>query len=207
MRYWLYSEGNIIGPYTPADLLGLPAFGQGSLVCPEHATGEAAEDWKPAEQVAEISAAMSVGVGGVVDGGGIAGFYSMESGYPSGAGQYYDYKFQDGTSYSSALEAIESVLGAYKEETASPALKPEDEDRALLDKFDVRLSRIQEELEAARWEKNLLLEKMRLKESEEQKTRERMAELEARLKDAMDGRFPVPAAPESPAPERPETPS
>ncbi|MDT8287131.1 MAG: hypothetical protein RQ748_08495, partial [Elusimicrobiales bacterium] len=206
MRYWLYSEGNIIGPYTPADLLGLPAFGQGSLVCAEHSNGEAADDWKPAEQVAEISAAMSVGVGGVIDGGGIAGFYSMESGYPSGAGQYYDYKFQDGSSYSSALEAIDSVLGAYKEEPSSPALKPEDEDSALLDKFDVRLSKIQEELEAARWEKNLLLEKMRLKETEERKTRDRMAELEARLKDALDGRFPSSAAAEASAPAPAEAP-
>ncbi|PIU20448.1 MAG: hypothetical protein COT18_02210, partial [Elusimicrobia bacterium CG08_land_8_20_14_0_20_59_10] len=50
------------------------------------------------------------------------------------------------------------------------------------EKFDIRLSRIQEELEAARWEKNLLLEKMRMKELEERKNRERINELEARLK-------------------------
>lgn len=190
MRYWLYSEGNIIGPYSPEELQGLPAFGQGSLVCPENAAGEAADDWKPAEQVAEILAAMSVGVGGGADMGGPAGFYSIESGHSSGAYQYCDDKFQDLTSYSSALEAIESVLGACREGAADPVMKLEEEDRALLDKFDVRLSKIQEELEAARWEKNLLLEKMRLKEDEERKTRERMAELEARLKDALEGRFP-----------------
>ncbi|MCX5793544.1 MAG: hypothetical protein NTY45_15195, partial [Elusimicrobia bacterium] len=76
-------------------------------------------------------------------------------------------------------------LGTGKEE--ADTTRPQPVDYELAEKFDIRLSRIQEELEAARWEKNLLLEKMRMKEMEEKKNRARIDDLEARLKGELRG--------------------
>ncbi|MEI7482218.1 MAG: hypothetical protein WCK75_07700 [Elusimicrobiota bacterium] len=187
MKYWFYSEGNILGPYAPVDLLSLPAFSQGSLVCSETSTGDTPGDWKAAEGVAEIAEAMSVGVGGVISSraGGISGMYELETGRSSSVGAaYYETKNDQPYGYENLLNTIDSILGAKESET-SVSGKPAN-DYELMDRFDIRLSKIQEELEAARWEKNLLLEKIRAKESEELKNRERIAELEGRLKGAID---------------------
>ncbi len=185
MKYWFYSEGNILGPYAPVDLLSLPAFSQGSLVCSETATGDNPGDWKAAEGVAEIAEAMSVGVGGVISSrvGGISGMYELETGRSSSVGAaYYETKNDQPYGYENLLNTIDNILGAKESEASG---KPAN-DYELMDRFDIRLSKIQEELEAARWEKNLLLEKIRAKESEERKNRERIAELEGRLKGAID---------------------
>jgi hypothetical protein len=87
-----------------------------------------------------------------------------------------------GAGYGDLLDTIDNILGAYKEGKETPARQLPESDYDLAEKFDIRLSRIQEELEAARWEKNLLLEKIRMKETEDRKNRERIQELEARLK-------------------------
>ncbi|MDA8243797.1 MAG: hypothetical protein M0025_06710 [Elusimicrobia bacterium] len=181
MKYWFYSEGNILGPYEPAELLALPAFAEESLVCPESSTGDNPGDWRPAAQVAEIAAALSVGSGHTVTAGVAAGTFEYETGFSSSL-SYFENKELPATpsGYGELLDAIDNVLGAYKE--APAAGKPADTDYDLAEKFDIRLSRIQEELEAARWEKNLLLEKIRLKEMEEKKNAVRIQELEARLK-------------------------
>jgi len=187
MKYWFYSEGNILGPYAPVDLLSLPAFSQGSLVCSETSTGDTPGDWKAAEGVAEIAEALSVGVGGVISSraGGISGMYELETGRSSSVGAaYYETKNDQPYGYENLLNTIDSILGT-KESEPSVSGKPAN-DYELMDRFDIRLSKIQEELEAARWEKNLLLEKIRAKESEELKNRERIAELEGRLKGAID---------------------
>ena len=55
MRYWLYSDGNILGPYEPADLLSAPDFTEESLVCDEDSINSGHDDWKPATQVPELS--------------------------------------------------------------------------------------------------------------------------------------------------------
>ncbi|MDA8132455.1 MAG: hypothetical protein M0011_13210 [Elusimicrobia bacterium] len=181
MKYWFYSEGNILGPYEPAELLALPAFAEESLVCPESSTGDNPGDWRPAAQVAEIAAALSVGSGHMVTAGVAAGTFEYETGFSSPI-SYFENKELPATpsGYGELLDAIDNVLGAYKE--APAAGKPADTDYDLAEKFDIRLSRIQEELEAARWEKNLLLEKIRMKEMEERKNAARIQELEARLK-------------------------
>ena len=187
MKYWFYSEGNILGPYAPADLLSLPAFGQGSLVCPETSTGDDPGDWKAAEAVAEIASALSVGVGGVISSraGGVSGLYELETGLSSTVGASYEAKNDQPYGYENLLNTIDNIMGTYKEAEA-PADANQGPDYELMDRFDIRLSRIQEELEAARWEKNLLLEKIRAKENEERKNRERIFELEEKLKGALD---------------------
>lgn len=181
MKYWFYSEGNILGPYEPAEMLALPAFADESLVCPETATGDNPGDWRPASQVGEIAAAMSFGAGRTITAGVVAGAYEYETGFSSTVNYFENKEPSPGASYGDLLDTIDNILGAYKESPAAPGRPPET-DYDLAEKFDIRLSHIQEELEAARWEKNLLLEKMRAKELEEKKNREKIAELEARLK-------------------------
>ncbi len=182
MKYWFYSEGNILGPYAPAELLSMPAFGQGSLVCPENSGGDNPGDWRPAEDVSEIAEALSVGVGGILPGqyGAVAG--SCE---PSGPASAY-YEAQNGPvdGYGNLLDTIDNILGAYKE-AGGPSEVKLPPDFELMHNFDIRLSKIQEELEAARWEKNLLLEKMRSRDSEERKNKELIAELEDKLQEAL----------------------
>ncbi|MGE3551028.1 MAG: hypothetical protein AB7I29_14160, partial [Geobacter sp.] len=181
MKYWFYSEGNILGPYEPAEMLALPAFADESLVCPESATGDSPGDWRPASQVAEIAAALSVGVGHTVSAGAMTNSYEYETGFSTSVNYFDNREPAAGASYGELLDTIDNILGAYKEGPAAPG-KPAETDYDLAEKFDIRLSRIQEELEAARWEKNLLLEKMRMKEMEEKKNKARIEELEARLK-------------------------
>ncbi|OGS13859.1 MAG: hypothetical protein A2285_10450 [Elusimicrobia bacterium RIFOXYA12_FULL_57_11] len=176
MKYWFYSEGNILGPYDPAEMLAMPAFSDESLVCAETATGDNADDWKSASQVAEIASMM--GAGRAVTASVAAGAYRLESAL--NVSGFEDKDIQAGASYSDLLDTIDNILGTRKEDQDPARAQPADYE--LAEKFDIRLSRIQEELEAARWEKNLLLEKMRMKEMEEKKNRARISELEARLK-------------------------
>ncbi len=181
MKYWFYSEGNILGPYEPAEMLALPAFADESLVCPESATGDNPGDWRPASQVAEIAAAMSFGAGRSITAGAVAGAYEYETGFSSTVNYFENKEPSPGASYGELLDTIDNILGAYKDGSSAPGRPPET-DYDLAEKFDIRLSHIQEELEAARWEKNLLLEKIRAKDNEEKRNREKIAELEARLK-------------------------
>ncbi|MBI5743236.1 MAG: hypothetical protein HY952_01680 [Elusimicrobia bacterium] len=185
MKYWFYSEGNILGPYEPAEMLALPAFAEESLVCPETCTGDNPGDWRPASQIPDVAAAMSVGVGRVVGAGVMSGAYDYETGFSSTVRYFEDKEPGPGASYGDLLDTIDNILGAYKEGKESPARPGQDTDYDLAEKFDIRLSRIQEELEAARWEKNLLLEKIRMKDLEEKKNRERILELEARVKNEL----------------------
>lgn len=55
MKYWLYSDGNILGPYEPADLLAAPDFTEESLVCDEDSINAGHDDWKPASQFPEFA--------------------------------------------------------------------------------------------------------------------------------------------------------
>jgi len=184
MKYWFYSEGNILGPYAPSELLYMPAFSQGSLVCPETSTGDSPGDWQAAERVAEISEALSVGVGGLISArsGGLGGMYELETGFSSDpSASFYGAQNDPPYGYENLLNTIDNILGVCKE-SEFPAETKAAPDYGMLDSFDIRLSKIQEELEAARWEKNLLLEKIRAKEAEEFKNRERISELEEKLK-------------------------
>src|SRR3989339_751950 len=124
MKYWFYSEGNILGPYSPAELLSLPAFGQGTLVCPETCTGDNPGDWKAAEQVGEIAEALSVGVGGIVSSqsGGLGATYELETGFSSNR-SYYEAKNDQPYGYENLLNTIDNILGTYKEPETSVAAK------------------------------------------------------------------------------------
>jgi len=172
MKYWLYSNGNILGPYLPEELSALPAFSRMSLVCPEDASGANPDDWKPAEEVPEINKLISVGVSSVISSDNmLSSAYALESGLPA-----KDY-FSKGQG--SVLEEIDNILDVYGTE------EKQDLDYNFADKFDIKLSKMQEELEAAKWEKTLLIEKVRAKETEEEKNKRRIEELEQKLNEAL----------------------
>lgn len=59
MKYWLYSDGNILGPYEPADLLASPDFTEESLVSEENSKPDNRDEWKPASQIPEIAAILA----------------------------------------------------------------------------------------------------------------------------------------------------
>ncbi len=143
MKYWFYSEGNILGPYDPAEMLVLPAFAEDSLVCPETATGDNAGDWRPAAQVSEIASALSVGAGRSVTAGVMAGAYEYETGFSSSVRYFEDKEPSSASSYGELLDTIDNVLGAYKDGENTPPVRPQETDYDLAEKFDIRLSRIQ----------------------------------------------------------------
>jgi hypothetical protein len=187
MRYWFYSDGNILGPYGTDELMGLPAFGNGSLVCPEDSTGDNPDDWKAADSVPEIANVLSVGAGQVVssENAYISNAYGLETGFSTrSAKEYFEAKSDDLSPGDNLLDTIDTILGAYdkgqiKENEVSNI------DYNLSDKFDIKLSQLQEQLEASKWEKNLLLEKMKVKDVEELRNKEKISELEKKLDDAI----------------------
>ncbi|MBI4248957.1 MAG: hypothetical protein HY611_05595 [Elusimicrobia bacterium] len=55
MRYWVYLEGRILGPYSAQELpLQIPEFSPGTLLCPEGSSGEQEGDWRRAESFVEL---------------------------------------------------------------------------------------------------------------------------------------------------------
>lgn len=55
VRYWLYENRRIDGPFDAHSLPKMPGFRRRSLVCPENRTGRAPTDWLPAECVEELA--------------------------------------------------------------------------------------------------------------------------------------------------------
>jgi len=176
MRYWLYSEGNILGPYTVEELASQPTFSPMSLVCPEISNGTNPSDWKTATEIKEISELVKVGV--IAD----SSYFDSDN-YISKQNDFISDVNQEvlEPSYSDLLDTIDNILKNYKDKKEE--VKFQNQEFDAIDKFDIRLAKIQEELEAARWEKNVLLERLRLKEEEEKKDKNRIAELEKKLKD------------------------
>ncbi|MFA6583338.1 MAG: hypothetical protein WCS77_03490 [Elusimicrobiaceae bacterium] len=58
MAYWLYSKGDIEGPFNIDELVGRDDFRPTSLVCPEDKLGESSEDWMCASEFDELRAAL-----------------------------------------------------------------------------------------------------------------------------------------------------
>jgi len=179
MRYWLYSQGNILGPYSVEELAAQPSFTPMSLVCPEGADGTSPSDWKTAYEIKEISELVKVGV--LSDSSAIDNDENIFK-----KSDFVNEMNKDvfEPSYSNLLDTIDNILNNYKEKKEEQEnIKVKNEEFDIIDKFDIRIAKIQEDLEAARWEKNVLLERLRLKEEEEKKDKNRIAELERKLND------------------------
>lgn len=66
MNYWLFEEGDVVGPFTARQLMVRGGFGPGSLVCPEDRAHEES-CWKPAAEYKDF--AFSAPVSAVPDTG------------------------------------------------------------------------------------------------------------------------------------------
>lgn len=55
MKYWLFQNNQVVGPYEPEDLAQIAGYGAESLVCPEGRKGTNMGDWQRASMVPELS--------------------------------------------------------------------------------------------------------------------------------------------------------
>lgn len=54
MRYWLLRERKPEGPFGAQEVVGLPGFDPGWLVCPEDLPTAERSNWRPARKVPEV---------------------------------------------------------------------------------------------------------------------------------------------------------
>ncbi|TBR24658.1 hypothetical protein EPO15_03665 [bacterium] len=55
MKYWVFNDARILGPYTREELSGIEAVHAGTLVCQEGTSGVADGDWRALEAVPELA--------------------------------------------------------------------------------------------------------------------------------------------------------
>lgn len=55
MKYWVFSDARILGPYSREELAGIDAVHAGTLVCQEGTTGVQDGDWRALEAVPELA--------------------------------------------------------------------------------------------------------------------------------------------------------
>src|ERR1035437_2096240 len=55
MKYWIFQNNQVLGPYAPDDLSRHAAFGAESLACPEVRRGTSMGDWQRAGMVPDLS--------------------------------------------------------------------------------------------------------------------------------------------------------
>lgn len=58
MKYWIFQNNQVLGPYEPNDMSSHPAFTAESLVCPEGRRGTSMGDWQRAGMVPDLSVAL-----------------------------------------------------------------------------------------------------------------------------------------------------
>jgi hypothetical protein len=79
MKYWMFQNNQVRGPYDPDDISQVPGFSGDALVCSDGRKGTSMGDWQRASMVPELSVALlkasqlAVSMKG---GGSGAGFYS-----------------------------------------------------------------------------------------------------------------------------------
>lgn len=59
MKYWVFQNNQVCGPYEPEDLGRMPGYGAESLVCPEGRKGTTMGDWQRAGMLPELSASLA----------------------------------------------------------------------------------------------------------------------------------------------------
>ncbi len=55
MRYWVYQDSRILGPFGKEELRSVEGLDQASLVCPDNNTGTRELDWVPLENIEDLS--------------------------------------------------------------------------------------------------------------------------------------------------------
>lgn len=193
MRYWLYSEGDILGPYGGGELLRVHLFGPGSLVCPDGAGGDKAGDWRTAESVPELAGLLSAGVASAPAQAESAGadFFPVEAAVPGGI--FFD---SGGSRPSDTLEqadensGIEGIGDIFQSvpETGEDIFMPaslSSEAESIADRVDAWIADTQRSFEgASKLENSRIRRKIKIKEEGERLALERVRALEEKLKEA-----------------------
>ncbi|MDO8756489.1 MAG: DUF4339 domain-containing protein, partial [Elusimicrobiota bacterium] len=58
MRYWIFQNNQVLGPYAPDEMGKISVFSPESLVCPEGRRGTSMGDWQRAGMVPDLSVAL-----------------------------------------------------------------------------------------------------------------------------------------------------
>lgn len=58
MKYWIFQNNQVLGPYEPDELGKMAVFSPESLVCPEGRRGTSMGDWQRAGMIPDLSAAL-----------------------------------------------------------------------------------------------------------------------------------------------------
>ncbi len=58
MKYWIFQNNQVLGPYEPEELGKIPVFSAESLVCLQGRGGTSMGDWQPAGMLPDLSAAL-----------------------------------------------------------------------------------------------------------------------------------------------------
>ncbi len=58
MKYWIFQNNQVLGPYEPNEMEKMAVFSPESLVCPEGRRGTSMGDWQRAGMVPDLSAAL-----------------------------------------------------------------------------------------------------------------------------------------------------
>ncbi|HEX4046877.1 MAG TPA: hypothetical protein VH309_03540, partial [Elusimicrobiota bacterium] len=56
MKYWVYKDSRILGPFDKSDVAGLPGMDASTLVCAGEAAAAGEGDWRPAGDVTDLAA-------------------------------------------------------------------------------------------------------------------------------------------------------
>ena len=64
MKYWVYKESRILGPFDKEAVSGLPGLDSGTLVCAGDPSGSA---WVPAGELSDLTGIAVSGAGGLLD--------------------------------------------------------------------------------------------------------------------------------------------
>lgn len=163
MKYWLYSNGKMSGPFEAQELLLNPEFSPDSMVCESSKSGGNPQDWQRASSVPELSEFAVLTAQGEDNS-------SLDS-----LGKSDDSVF----SHPNILDTIDDTISDLE---FLKEIEQKDDD---IDAFDLKVTQIKEQLETAVWEKNLLLEKIKIKEERENEYKEKIKELEAKIDELM----------------------
>jgi hypothetical protein len=162
MKYWVYLNSKIEGPYEIHELISNPFFNGETLVCESNLSGKNFQDWKKASNVFEISK-----YSGVLT----ANPNNSES------AQLNIEEFN----YPNILDTIDEIeeLSLEEEHKESEIQYNEKES------FDFKAMEIEEQLETALWDKNILSGKLSYKEKKEEEYQKRIEYLENKIKEIM----------------------
>lgn len=159
MKYWVFSDSRILGPYSREEMAGLEVVHGGSLVCQEGTSGVADGDWRALEAVPELA---GLALAGAPAGGYAASPFSeaMDPADPI-SGSLLPSSFED-----------DPRFGFWMKEEAETGRSVE---------FARTLSEMREQMARHERRQDEILDRLNAKDAELQTREREIAELKARI--------------------------